>query len=102
MSIYVISAVRRDSMSDEVSHVRWAQVDAQGGGLIGAVVEADAIDVVDEIQAGNEVFTWHTVGGTEIRGRAVRVEALGNGNEVLRTDEADQRHTLGLEDLPKF
>ncbi|WP_334166293.1 hypothetical protein [Achromobacter mucicolens] len=102
MSIYVVTAVRRDPVTGEISRLSWAQVDAQGGGRIPPSEEVDAILAVDEIEAGNDVVTWHGAGEAGQRGRALRIEVQGNAVEVLRDDPADGRYRLGLEDLPQF
>lgn len=102
MSIYVVTAVRRDPVTGEISRVRWGMADPAVNGWAAREVEADAIDVVDAIMAGDTVTTLHAVSGGHVPGKDVRVEDQPNGIEVLRSADSDDVKHLGLEDLPQF
>ncbi|WP_286898835.1 carbohydrate isomerase [Achromobacter sp. UBA2119] len=102
MSIYVITAVRRNPETGNVTRVLWGMADPDANGWNSPQIEADAMEAVDAIMSGDTVTTRHASGGLHVAGRDVRVEVQADGVEVLRSEASDDVNLRGLEDLPEF
>ncbi|MDF8364737.1 hypothetical protein [Achromobacter anxifer] len=76
MHMYVIVAVRKNSITHHVERVLWGEAAPGQGGWKSPPVEACATDVIGAIERGVQVETALSVDGTEIARRALALSDL--------------------------
>jgi hypothetical protein len=100
MSAHAISAVRLDDKSGHVLRVRWARLNAFSDHYEGDVHEADVVNVIGALDAGEDVFLVFRIEGQNVRGPQVKTEPGKAGHVYLKT--VDLQVGRGLKDLPRF
>ncbi len=102
MSLYVIVAVRKESVSGHVAYVRLGQAVRGVPGWISEPMTAAASEVVELIKGGAEVETAISVDGLTVASRAVRVLVDDDGREHLASAPVPSSTQHTLFDLPEF
>jgi hypothetical protein len=104
MSLFVIEAVRFDAKGDRVEKVRWGRIKGREVGPPGWATEpdvADVIEVVDALNAGDEVLTIFSADGQIVVGPQVHVVTYEPGFEGIETVAQDMPNRT-LRDMPTF
>jgi hypothetical protein len=99
--IRVVNGVRYSGDGSRLTHVRWGVVDTERNEWIEGPAEADVVDVIDALAAGNEVWTIYTMHGRTVPGPRLRTVGDSDATEGIETHPAPDDHRT-LRDLPTF
>ena len=99
--IRVVNGVRYSDDDSRVTHVRWGIVDTDRNEWIEGPDEAEVIDVVDALMAGQEVWTIYAEGSQTVPGPRLRTAGDSEESEGIETHPGPDHHR-SLRDLPRF
>lgn len=102
MRMYVIVAIRKNSISQYVERVFWGEAESGQAGWTSPPVEASAAEVIGAIERGEHVETALSIDGIEVASRGVRVLIDREGQKFLGSVPTGGCRALALFDLPQF
>ncbi|MGV3654521.1 MAG: hypothetical protein ACO1N5_09895, partial [Noviherbaspirillum sp.] len=102
MSMYAVDAVRMNAASGRVEKVRWGKLDYSGMHWELEPMEGDVAEVVDKIQAGDEVRAAFPVGNFTVLGPRLEVFRSRRGEEEIEVEDADEHPGRTISDMPTF
>jgi hypothetical protein len=102
MSVYAIDAVKINPESGRIEQVRWGKIDLHQHIWETEPVIVNAVDVINNITSGDEVWTAFPIGQLTVLGPKVGIVENEHGSKEIEIIDPDNHPGRTLGDMPVF